>query len=87
MVSSESTKNLILEAKGNVWALMQDVVEVDTEWAEEMYLAASHLNDAYAALKRALAAIRRADNPLVQIDIDRALNNGYPAICPLTKDE
>ncbi len=87
MVSNESTKNLILEAKGNVWALMQDVVEVDTEWAEEMYLAASHLNDAYAALKRGLAALERAEHPAVQIDTDRALDNGYPAICPLTEDD
>ncbi len=87
MVSSESIKSLILkarsdilEAKGDILILMQDVQDVDTEWAEEMWEAWDHLTFA-------LVRLERADNPFVQIDIDRALDNGYPAICPLTENE
>ncbi len=80
MVSSESTKSLIVEAKGNILIMMQDVAYVNTEWAEEMYEAWDHL-------KLAISALERADNPAIQIDIDRALDNGYPVVCPLTEDE
>ncbi len=80
MVSSESTKSLIVEAKGNILIMMQDVQDVNTEWAEEMWEAWDHLTFA-------LMRLERADSPLVQIDIDRALDNGYPVVCPLTEDE
>ena len=80
MVSIESIKSLIIEARGNILILMQDVQEVDTEWAEEMW-------DAHTYLDRALQALERADNPVVVIDIDRALDNGYPVICPFTEED
>ncbi len=80
MVSNESTKNLILEAKGNILVMMQDVTYPDTEWAEEMWHAWDHLNFA-------LMRLEKADNPPVQIDTDRALGNGYPVVCPFTEDE
>ncbi len=80
MVSIESTKSLIEEARGNILILMQDVQEVDTEWADEMW-------DAHIHLTRALTALDQADNPVVVIDTDRALDDGYPVVCPLTKDD
>ncbi len=53
MVSFESTKNLIAEARGNILVLMQDVIEVNTEWAEEMWQAHDDLGYALDALIRA----------------------------------
>ena len=54
MVSIESIKSLIVEARGNILILMQDVQEVDTRWAEEMW-------DAHMRLRQALGALERAD--------------------------
>ena len=54
MVSIESIKSLIVEARGNILILMQDVQEVDTGWAEEMW-------DAHMRLRQALGALERAD--------------------------
>ena len=80
MVSSESTKSLIVEARGNILIMMQDVAYVNTEWAEEMWRA-------YELMRYALEAIEKADYPSIQIDTDRALDNGYPVVCPLTEKE
>jgi len=82
MVSSESIKSLIVEARGNMLILMQDTTEVEdtTEWAEAMWLA--HELTGYA-----LEVLEKAQHPSVQIDTDRALDNGYPVVCPLTENE